>query len=95
MFFISIVFAFPFLGFIETPQIIFYFIFVCIGVGNLSFYAVSQGTRLTWIQKRSIGVLLPVLLMISLQTASLIFFLERLDELNGKINNAYPVLEED
>jgi hypothetical protein len=39
--------------------------------------------------------MLPVLLLIVLQLASLIFFLSQLDDMHDKLNNMYPVPESD
>ena len=37
IFFISIVFSFPFLGFLDTPQVVFYILFILIGFLNVAF----------------------------------------------------------
>ena len=92
-FFISIFFAFPFFGFLKTPQIIFYLIFIVVSIVNLAFHLVGQQTKLSWIRNKFVAVVLPVLVMIGLQLASLVLFLSQLDDLNDKINNMYPVAE--
>ena len=66
VFFISIAFAFPFFGFLDVPQIVFYMLFIVLGLGNLAFLAVSNETKVTWVRHRRFTVLLPVLIMISL-----------------------------
>ena len=91
MFFISIVFAFPFFGYLEVPQIVFYMIFILVGLSNLAFLVVGEGTKVAWVRNRRLTVLLPVLIMISLQLASMNFFLRQLDEMHDKLNNMYPV----
>ena len=95
MFFISIVFAFPFFGYLEVPQIVFYMIFILVGLSNLAFLVVGEATKVAWVRNRRLTVLLPVLLMISLQMASMNFFLRQLDEMHDKLNNMYPVSEHD
>jgi hypothetical protein len=89
------VFSFPFLGFLDTPQVVFYLIFILIGFLNIAFLVVKQETRAEWVRKRMFSVMLPVLLLIALQLASLIFFLSQLDDMHDKLNNMYPVPESD
>ena len=88
-------FSFPFLGFLDTPQVVFYLIFILIGFLNIAFLVVKQETRAEWVRKRMFSVMLPVLLLIALQLASLIFFLSQLDDMHDKLNNMYPVPESD
>ena len=95
IFFISIVFAFPFFGFLDTPQVVFYIIFILIGISNLAFLLVGYHTKVEWVRHRRFTVLLPVLLLIGLQLASMIFFLSQLDDMHDKLNNIYPVPESD
>ena len=95
IFFISIVFSFPFFGFLDTPQVVFYLIFILVGFLNIAFLVVNQETRAEWVRKRMFSVMLPVLLLIALQLASLIFFLSQLDDMHDKLNNMYPVPESD
>lgn len=95
IFFISIVFSFPFLGFLDTPQVVFYMLFILIGLVNVAFLVANQETKAEWVRKRMFSVMMPVLLLIVLQLASLIFFLNQLDEMHDKLNNMYPVPESD
>ena len=88
-------FSFPFLGFLDTPQVVFYLIFILIGFLNIAFLVVNQETKAEWVRKRMFLVMLPVLLLIVLQLASLIFFLSQLDDMHDKLNNMYPVPESD
>lgn len=66
VFFISIVFAFPFVGFLQTSQVIFYVIFILIAIVNTAFHLVSHNTRVEWVKRRFLFVLPPVLLLIAL-----------------------------
>ena len=95
IFFISIAFTFPFFGFLDVPQIVFYLIFVLVGLANIAFLVVGVETRVAWVRNRSFTVMLPVLVMISLQITSMFFFLKQLDEMHDKLNNTFPVPEKD
>jgi|LauGreDrversion4_2_1035121.scaffolds.fasta_scaffold253193_1 hypothetical protein len=79
----------------DTPQIVFYMIFILIGLYNLAFLGVGYETKIAWVRNRRFTVLLPVLVLLSLQITSLIFFLRRLDEMHDKLNNTYPVPQKD
>ena len=94
-FFISIVFTFPFFGFLETPQVVFYMLFILIGLLNIAFLVAKDETKVEWVRKRMFSVMIPVLVLIGLQLASLFFFLSQLDDMHDKLNNMYPVPEKE
>ena len=82
-----------FLGYLETAQIVFYFIFLAFAIVNVVFIAVSDKTE--WVRNRRLFVFAPYGVVVLLHIVSLVLFFSVLDDLNAKINNMWPVIEED
>ena len=93
MFFMTTVFAFPFFGYIDTPQIVFYFAFVVYAILNIVFLSLSPMQRENFIRARYFTVYLPSVILILIQIAAFVIFLKNLDDINQKLDNMYPVDE--
>ena len=94
MFFMTVVFVFPFFGFIKTPQIVFYFLFLVYAVLNITFLSLSPISRENFVKARMFSVYLPSALFIAVQLTAFVFFLRDLDDINQILDNTYPVSEE-
>ena len=93
LFFMSSVFVFPFFGFINTPQIVFYFMFVAYAIINIVFLSLSPISKENFVKVRYFTVYLPSLILVLLQIAAFVLFLDDLDDINQKLDNMYPVDE--
>jgi len=94
MFFISSIFGIMFLSYLNTPQVVFYIYFIVLAIWNTIFQCLSPLTKANFLKARIFIVYLPCLILVGMQIASLVFFLRKLDEINDKVNNMYPVDEE-
>ena len=94
LFFISSAFSILFFGFLDTPLLIFYVYFIFLGIWNVIFQCLKPLRKAKFLRARLFLVYAPCLLLVAMQIASLVFFLRKLDEINDKVNNMYPVDEE-
>jgi hypothetical protein len=94
MFFMTAVFVIPFFGFLKTPQIVFYFLFLVYAVLNISFLSLSPISRENFVKARMFSVYFPSALFIAIQMTAFVFFLRDLDDINQILDNTYPVSEE-
>lgn len=83
-----------FLEYLNTPQIVFYFYFIAVGILNIVFQCIAPLKKASFLRGRIYLIYMPCVLFVLLQITSLVFFLRKLDEINDKTNNMYPVDEE-
>ena len=69
--------------------------FVALLVLNCVFYAVPIRVKENWVKLRLYLVYIPVGVQMLLMTVFIALFLSELDKIHDKINNAYPVTEQD